>query len=572
MIDPTHSLAFSIQANRGVYAVLLGSGVSRSAGIPTGWEITLDLARKLSELDGESGNSDTESWYRSKFGKEPDYSELLDQLAKTRSERQQLLRKYFEPNDQEREERLKQPTAAHHAIAALAAHGFVRVVLTTNFDRLVEQALEAAGIVPTVINSDDSAHGALPLIHTPCCVIKLHGDYGDIRIRNTEAELEEYPPELDALLDRIFDEFGLIVCGWSAEWDTALRSAMKRANSRRFTTYWAVRGEPGERAQELIRHRRAVEIPISDADSFFSTVQQNIESIEEFSKPHPLSTEAAVASLKRFMSESRYRIQLSDLVDGIVERVVESTGTDQFAVRDGPTPDAGSITGRVRRYEAVCSTLLAMATVGGFWAEEEHFPVWQEALRRLGSKSQSSGNSFWIELQRYPGTLLLYALGLGAVKGNRLRFLGSLLSTVVERKDREDLTTATTLPPCVLIPDRRAMRALEGMERHYLPLNEWLLGALRPHAKRILPDNEEYTRIFDKLEILIALGADQTPFGMFMFRYVNREAVLREIRESLSGMKDRSPFVGSGIFGDSAEDCEWNIVALEETVSKATWY
>lgn len=45
MIDPVHSLAFSIQANRGVYAILLGSGVSRAARIPTGWEITLDLVR-----------------------------------------------------------------------------------------------------------------------------------------------------------------------------------------------------------------------------------------------------------------------------------------------------------------------------------------------------------------------------------------------------------------------------------------------------------------------------------------------------------------------------------------------
>ncbi len=41
MIDPVHSLAFSIQANPGVYAVLVGSGVSRAAKVPTGWEITL---------------------------------------------------------------------------------------------------------------------------------------------------------------------------------------------------------------------------------------------------------------------------------------------------------------------------------------------------------------------------------------------------------------------------------------------------------------------------------------------------------------------------------------------------
>ena len=31
MIDPINSLAFSVQANRGVYALLLGSGVSRAA-------------------------------------------------------------------------------------------------------------------------------------------------------------------------------------------------------------------------------------------------------------------------------------------------------------------------------------------------------------------------------------------------------------------------------------------------------------------------------------------------------------------------------------------------------------
>ena len=124
MIDPIHSLAFALQSNRGIYAFLLGSGVSRSAGILTGWEITLDLIRKNAVLHGDTIASEPESWYQEKFGKEPDYSELLDNLAKTAAERQQLLRSYWEPNEQEREEGLKQPTAAHHAIAALVARGF----------------------------------------------------------------------------------------------------------------------------------------------------------------------------------------------------------------------------------------------------------------------------------------------------------------------------------------------------------------------------------------------------------------------------------------------------------------
>ena len=218
MIDPVHSLAFSIQANRGVYAVLLGSGVSRAAKIPTGWEITLDLIRKLASLHRETCDPDPELWYRKKFEKEADYSGLLDELVKTPTERQQLLREYWEPNDREREEGEKQPTAAHRAIAALAARGFLKVILTTNFDRLVETALIDEGVVPTILSTPDQIQGALPLIHTKCCVFKVHGDYLDARIRNTPAELDQHPPEFDQLLDRIFDEFGLIVCGWSAEW------------------------------------------------------------------------------------------------------------------------------------------------------------------------------------------------------------------------------------------------------------------------------------------------------------------------------------------------------------------
>ena len=123
-IDPIQSLSFSMQANRRVYALLLGSGVSRSAGIPTGWEIVLDLLGKLAATTGDSSGADLDLWYREKYGKAPDYSDILDQLAKTPTERQQLLRPYFEPNDQERDEGLKQPTAAHRAIANLVARGF----------------------------------------------------------------------------------------------------------------------------------------------------------------------------------------------------------------------------------------------------------------------------------------------------------------------------------------------------------------------------------------------------------------------------------------------------------------
>ena len=385
MIDPIQSLSFSIQSNPGVYALLLGSGVSRSADIPTGWEIVTNLLGKLAAANGHSTETDLEQWYSEKYGEAPEYTKILDALAKTQSERQQLLRPYFEPNDQEREEGLKQPTASHRAIAQLVSRGYIKVIITTNFDRLIEKALEDIGIVPTVLSSEDQVKGALPLIHTKCCVFKIHGDYLDPRILNSQSELGTYPKEYDQLLDRILDEFGLIVCGWSADWDGALRKAITRAPSRRFTTYWSVRGEASDEAQRLIELRQAQVVPIRDADAFFETIQLTVQSIDEYSRPHPLSTEAAVGSLKRYLSGPEHRIQLSDLISSAVDQVVKATSGKGFEVQGGESPTIQSVTARIRKYDAACQTLIAMASTAGFWAEDDNL------LARIHRKDEYRG-------------------------------------------------------------------------------------------------------------------------------------------------------------------------------------
>ena len=119
------SLAFGMHSNKGAYALLLGSGVSRSAGIPTGWEVVLDLARKLAAMKGEDCEPDPVGWFQKTFDAEPDYDKLLNAVAKLPAERSQLLRGYFEPTNEEREQGLKVPTDAHKAIAKLILHGIV---------------------------------------------------------------------------------------------------------------------------------------------------------------------------------------------------------------------------------------------------------------------------------------------------------------------------------------------------------------------------------------------------------------------------------------------------------------
>jgi len=197
-----------------------------------------------------------DTWFRAQFGCEPSYSDLLEQLAISPAERTAALARYFEPGEHE-DGPGAQPTAAHLAIAKMVKRGYFKVILTTNFNRLLERALEAEGVSPTILSTPDAVNGATPLAHSTCTIIKLHGDYRDARLRNTVTELSAYDEVTRKLLDRVLDDYGLIVSGWSATWDVTLRQAILGAPNRRFTTVWTYVSGLSEEAEALIHARVA---------------------------------------------------------------------------------------------------------------------------------------------------------------------------------------------------------------------------------------------------------------------------------------------------------------------------
>lgn len=308
--DSIVSLACSMYAKKGIYALLLGSGVSRAAGIPTGWDITNRLIEKIA---GQELSNPSE-WYQQKSKKQADYSEIIKRLGKTPAERSLLLREYFEPalND---DNRLKRPTKAHKSVARLIKEGYIKVIVTTNFDRLLEQALFDEGIVPEVITNIDQIKGATPLSLSDCVIIKVHGDYKDARIRNTESELANYEPDLRKYIDRIFDEFGLIICGWSGDWDIALRGCLERCKSHRFTTYWLHVGEPSEKAEGIIKQRWAEKISIENANNFFEALEEKLKSLNDLSlRNQNLNIDIACENLKRWVPDKSNFIRIRELI------------------------------------------------------------------------------------------------------------------------------------------------------------------------------------------------------------------------------------------------------------------
>lgn len=507
MIDPILSLAVSVYHNKGIYSLLLGSGISRSSGIPTGWEIVQDLIRKIAHLRKEQCEPDPDAWFTRTFALEPNYSDVLDQIAKTPAERSQLLRGYFEPTEEELAEGRKRPSPGHKSIAQLIARGYIRVVITTNFDRLLEQALGEIGIQPVVISTADSVRGALPLAHSPCTIIKINGDYLDTRLKNTRGELERYDDQTDKLLDRVFDEYGLIIAGWSAEWDIALCAALQRCPNRRFATYWALRGPAKAAATDLIALRSATVVQIADADAFFRELDEKVAALETFSIRDPLSTSVAITRLKKYLSAETYKISLSDLVSNETERTHRAITDPRFSPQTPHNLTGELILKRMQIYEAELGVLLAMQVCGAYWANAAQSDIFFRSFKRIADQSgPEAGKVIWLSLRRYPALVLLYGLGLAALANANYRFLKTLfdLKLRVDSYKPNEPTATTLYDQNVLARD--AQKILPGREREYTPLSNHLYEVLREPLREYLPDDAEYEATFDWLEFLLCLA------------------------------------------------------------------
>ncbi|MGE0309807.1 MAG: SIR2 family protein, partial [Acidimicrobiia bacterium] len=458
-----------------------------------------------------------------------------------------------EASEQDRTEGVRGPTRAHHAIARLVARGTVRVVITTNFDRLLEQALQALGIEPIVVASAAAAHGTIPLAHTSCTIIKVHGDYLDPNIKNTVGELKSYDDEMDALLDRAFDEYNVVVCGWSADWDLALRTALSRSASRRYGTYWASRGELGEHARRTAAARESITIPIAGADEFFESLVAKLEALDELAHRGATGVDLVVAQAKRFIPDPASRIRLRDLAMDTVDRAVKAIDFDG----NPPSNDFSTYLEAVRRVERESADLVCfLTTLAQFADGSEQVDLTRRMLTNLAAPTDArlGGLTDWINLRGYPTLLGTYAVGLGSVSDQNWDPLGAALSLQARDPYRDD----GALPYAVRYASWRVLspEAVNSGNQpaRRTPVSDHLhdyFQALLSSVLRVSTD--QFAQVFDEWEYLLGVVIRSTygraPIGRFVwrssFRYDDRfpDAALRASATALTnaGLFDSEP-------------------------------
>jgi hypothetical protein len=581
MNNTTTTISFSIFSNKGIYALLLGSGISKNSGIPTGWDIVIDLINKLAELNKESCLPSPEEWFETKYGEKANYSTILSKLVKSPSERVNFLKPYFEPTEEEASQGLKLPTQTHKKIATLVKKGYIKVIITTNFDRLLEKALLSEGIEPIVIRHPNDIDGTMPLVHSSFVLIKINGDYLDTRFLNTEDELSSYDKKLNEYVLKVINEFGIISCGWSAKWDLGLVNIIKQSENFRFYSYWTYLGNCEAELKEISTLRKGEIVNINDSDSFFSEVTDKIFALESLNDNHPLNSDIAVARLKKYIVKDEYKILLHDLIHDQLGESIKS-----LRIKDDTNlyPDKENLFPLITHYTQNFDNLLHLIINGVYWAKDEQYYLFLDILASISEppKHSSGGYEFTRKLLDFPSLLALYTIGLSALKNYNYKLLVACFNLKVSDSDSEyseQNYLIDKVNPCML--DSKLTN--EIISKNYkTPISTYLLQTLKPHFLKYYFKDKEFDETFDIFEYLLSLnylyligpkyGHDWAPWGQFQWR---RYYSLRSKAHGLTEFLNEAEQLQSdwlplkfGMFGGKFENYESTKLKLDEFLKK----
>jgi len=554
-IEKLTTLAFSVYSNKGAYALLLGSGISRSAHIPSGWEVEEKLIQKLGASQGVTESEDWHKWYKDHYQQPASYSSLLGDLVKKPTERVQLMKPFFEPTDEEKELGWKNPTKAHVAIAKLAKEGYIRVILTTNFDRLLEKAFELEGITPQVISHEGAISQSTPIVHSKIpTIIKINGDYIDCQFRNTSEELDEYPEQMKLYLHRIFEDYGLVTCGWSGEWDKGLIGIINSTTRSRYNSFFAYIGEANNSIKSLSQNRQGEVMPIENADNLFSELYEQIMALEKHDVDANMSHAMMMARVKKYLSSKQYDIEFTD--------IIEKWGTEAYnQITEVAHYNFRLSKETFERYLEIhlhaITPLLDAAILTARWGKEWQIKLFGDILIRLCIKPFKNGERGVVEtsyIHALAPMLLLNVIGIACVKFGRFKELNSILKLSVP----EGNFMGYYRKPLLYILGGthwtdETWNDLMGTN-YYYPFSMFFLWQLKPIFKDCFVIDSEYENVFYMWEHLKSLVYGYNKCSLIEFS-VPMGNFFRQRNEYKIRHKEKEPYT---IFFEEADKLKNN--------------
>lgn len=182
----------------------------------------------------------------------------------------------------------KPPSSGYHLLAELIAQGYFKLVITFNFDQLLESALRGAGlkenddflvVIRGECRSDEAVRQILAMKRPQVKVLKMHGGVkGGTTFLFNRAEMHEYPDEIKKLLKELTRE-DILVCGYAFR-DDCVRNAFSHEGG---SVYWVNPSEPPLDLKVMMGERRSSDWVVGEDGGKFDTFFESLHN--ELTRP-----------------------------------------------------------------------------------------------------------------------------------------------------------------------------------------------------------------------------------------------------------------------------------------------
>ena len=244
------------------YTLFLGAGCSKSSGIPTAGELVRDYWIPKMAPSGE----DPIEWAKNHIdgfdqdNPEASYGAVIEKRFRIPRVRQAEIERICE---------VASPEVGYSVVAQLCTQVNTpfSVVLTTNFDDLVANAMIIYTNVHPIVISDESLANQIHSTRSGPMVIKLHGD-ARLSPKNTTQETEEIDKAVRDQAKKLLDGRGLLFFGYAGA-DNSVFNMLDELppNALNLGVYWVNENLPSsEKFQKWLEEREAAWVRHTDFD------------------------------------------------------------------------------------------------------------------------------------------------------------------------------------------------------------------------------------------------------------------------------------------------------------------
>lgn len=285
------------------FAFVLGAGASRSSGIKGASQMVEDWIRSLHrEATGEA-DGDGKAWANAKtlgisnydpVDPATCYSELYRRMYARDPDRGYA---YLEEQLQESE-----PSYGYSVLARIMEDTQHNVVVTTNFDNLVADALSIFGKTYPLVCGHESLAGFIsPRMRRPL-VVKVHRDLL-LAPKSAPEELTDLPEGFRTALTKLFGHYTPIVIGYGGN-DGSLMGFLKNLPEGSvpgglYWCYWEGAGPPPSEIRRFVAAQNGCLVPIPGFDEAMLLLGDALE----FDVPDKFVLERAETRAKRIVEQ-----------------------------------------------------------------------------------------------------------------------------------------------------------------------------------------------------------------------------------------------------------------------------